>query len=194
MNVLSRQTLLSDLIDRTAVITSNTHPFLRLSEGQLNFKVGAGIWSIAEIFGHLNITNTKYIHSILERIKTAPDVIPEMYQNGWLGDWVYEKLMPRADGSVFRINAPKFFHAEIKGQHQHAHEMLNQFIEQLHVIHDILIHSATKDLRRIRVPFYLTGALRFRLGDTLRFLIAHNERHLLQAHRMLEQLPLSQKG
>jgi hypothetical protein len=26
-----------------------------------------------------------------------------------------------------------------------------------------------------------------RLGDNLRFIIAHNERHLLQAHRMMKQ-------
>lgn len=50
---------------------------------------------------------------------------------------------------------------------------------------DILRHSATKDLRRIRIPFHFIPFLHFSLGETLRFLIAHNERHLLQAQRLV---------
>jgi len=31
--------------------------------------------------------------------------------------------------------------------------------------------------------------LRLRLGDNLRYIVAHNERHLLQAHRVLQLCP-----
>jgi uncharacterized damage-inducible protein DinB len=192
MSVFSKQALLSELIDRTEVITSNTYSFLRLSEEELNFKPSQLEWSIAEIYGHLNITTTTYIHSILKKIKTAPDTDYAGYQSGWLGDWVYEKLMPRADGSVYKINSPKFFHAANK--EPEAHEALNQFLQHQDVTHDILRHASTKDLERIRIPFYFAKILTFRLGDTLRFLIAHNERHLLQAHRMMEKIPLVQNG
>lgn len=192
MNVLSKQDFLSGLIDKTEVITSNTHAFLRLSEDKLNFKPEPQVWSIVEIFSHLNIANTKYIHSILEKIKMAPDAISPYFQSGWMGDWVYEKLMPRSDGSVCKMSSPKFFHpAKNKNA---SHEVINQFLERQDEIHDILLHVSTKDLARIRVPFYLTGILKFRLGDSLRFLIAHNERHLLQAHRVMEKCLIPQNG
>jgi len=192
MSLFDKQSLLSELIDRTEIITSNTHSFLRLSEEELNFKAALQEWSIAEIYGHLNITNTTYIHSILKKIKTAPDVDHGGFQSGWLGDWMYEKLMPGPDGSIFKINSRKFFHAS--NNEPGAHQVLNQFLEHQNVIHDILHHSSTKDLRRIKIPFYFASILKFRLGDTLRFLVAHNERHLLQAHRMMEKIPMVQNG
>jgi DinB family protein len=193
MIVLSKHAFLSGLIDRTEVITSNTQPLLRLSEEELNFKPEPDTWSIAEIFGHLNIANSRYIRSILERINTAPDIsTANYYKGGWLGDWVYEKLMPRADGSVFKINSTKLF-CPLTGNHT-AKEVLRQFLEHQNEVHDILLHASTKDLVRIRIPFYLTGIFSFRLGDTLRFMIAHNERHLLQAHRMLKKNAAFQNG
>ena len=192
MSFFNKQTLLSELIDRTEVITSNTRSFLRLDQQLLYYKPESQCWSITEIYGHLNITNKTCIHSILKRIKTSPDVSTTDFMSGWLGDWVYEKLMPRADGSVYKISAPKKFHAPNK--ELDAIEVLNQFLEDQDIIHDILLHSSTKDLKQIRVPFYFTRAVNFRLGDTLRFLIAHNERHLLQAHRVVENSQMVQKG
>jgi len=191
MNVFSKQTLLSGLTDRTVIITSNTHPFFRLSETQLKFKASPEIWSIAEIFEHLNISNTKCIHAILERVKTLPDITSDRYQSSWLGDWVYEKLMPKADGSVFKVSSPKFLHPPGCGD---AYKVLQQFMETQNETHDVLLHAATKDVNGIRVPFYLTKTLKFRLGDTLRFLIAHNERHLLQAQRMMNTVLQIQNG
>lgn len=192
MSTFSKQSLLSELMDRTEVITSNTQSFLRLSEEELNYKPVQHEWSISEIYGHLNITNTTYIHSILKKIKAAPDTDYPGYQSGWLGDWVYEKLMPRADGSVYKISSPKFLHAFTK--QSDVYDVLNQFLEHQNVTHDILRYASTKNLEQIRIPFYFAKVFTFRLGDTLRFLIAHNERHLLQAHRMMEKIPIVQNG
>jgi hypothetical protein len=63
--------------------------------------------------------------------------------------------------------------------------VLHDFHRTCDAMDDILRHSATKDLRRIRIPFHFVPYLHFSLGETLRFLIAHNERHLLQAQRLV---------
>ncbi len=106
MAVFSKQSLITELLDRTELIKASTKPFLRLDEEQLNFKSDPHRWSIAEIFEHLNICNNIYIRSILSRITTAPDV-KDAYRSGWLGDLIYGKIMPRADGSVFKIQGKK---------------------------------------------------------------------------------------
>ena len=64
-------------------------------------------------------------------------------------------------------------------------EVLHTFHRSCDAMDDILRHSATKDLRRIRIPFHFVPLLRFSLGETLRFIVAHNERHLLQAQRLV---------
>jgi hypothetical protein len=188
MTVFNKQGLITELLDRTELIKASTKPFLRLDEEQLNFKSDPNRWSIAEIFEHLNICNNIYIRSILSRITKAPDVKGEEYRSGWLGDWIYEKAMPRADGSVFKIRARKSLHASsclLDGQ-----ETLQRFLQQCDMIDDILRHVSTKNLQAIRIPFTFSRLLHLRLGDNLRYLIAHSERHLLQAHRVMALLPM----
>ncbi len=190
MAVFSKQSLITELLDRIELTRASTQPFMRLTDDQLNFKPGPAQWSILQIFGHLNITYDIYIPCILRRITLAPDIKEEDFKSGWLGDWIYEKIMPRSDGSVFKLRAPKSqWPRDGEGD---GKEILSRFLQQCDAVDDILRHAATKDLRRIRIPFSFTRLLRLRLGDNLRYLIAHNERHLLQAQRVMKLLSISQ--
>src|ERR1700748_1753818 len=103
MAVFSRQSLITELLDRTELIKASTQHFLRLTDEQLLTRPGPGKWSLTEIFGHLNISHDLYIRSILSRITLAPDSRSDEYTSGWLGDWIYERVKPRADGSVARM-------------------------------------------------------------------------------------------
>ncbi len=107
MAVFSKQGLITELLDRTELIKASTQGFLRLTNEQLNFKPDAGQWSIAENFEHLNICNGGLIRSILARISGAPDIKADKYTSGWLGELIYAKMMPRPDGSVFKMRTRK---------------------------------------------------------------------------------------
>jgi len=184
MAVFNKQNLLSELLDRTDLINSSTRVFFRLSDEQLNNRQSPGKWSIAEIFEHLNITHQIYINFILAKITKAADVNSLSYKSGWIGDWVYERIMPKSDGSVFKMKAPKTLRPACGTLD--PKEVLNRFLQQQDTLHDIIRHSSTKDIQGIKIPFAFTKTLKLRLGDNLRFLIAHNERHLLQAQRIME--------
>lgn len=43
------------------------------------------------------------------------------------------------------------------------------------------------DINATRVPVSISKRIRLKLGDTFRFLIAHNERHILQAKKHLDK-------
>ncbi|HEY6899705.1 MAG TPA: DinB family protein [Puia sp.] len=168
-------------MDRTELIKASSQLFLRLSDEQLQYKPDPDKWSIAEIFGHLNIAHDWYIRCILSRVTLAPDWASDEYSSSWLGEWMYEKIMPRHDGSVFKIKALKAHYAtEVDGRTE-----LESFQRKCDAMDDILRHAATKNLRQIKIPFHFFGVLGLRLGDTLRILVAHGERHLLQAQRVL---------
>jgi hypothetical protein len=187
MAVFSKQGLITELLDRTELIKASTQTFLRLTEDQLNFKPDAGQWSIAENFEHLNMSNAAYIRIILTRISGAPDITADKYTSGWLGDLIYSKIMPRPDGSVFKMKTGKLMRPG-EGMLDGL-DILQRYLQNCDMIDDILRHAATKDLRGIKIPFSIFHVLKLRLGDNLRYLIAHNERHLLQAHRMTEVIP-----
>jgi hypothetical protein len=183
MAVYSRQGLITELLDRTELIKAGTQIFLRLTDDQLNFTPAPGQWSIIEVFGHLNLSNDIYIRIILPRVTLASDTASDGFRSSWLGEWTYEKIVPRPDGSVLKMKSAKSV-APVKPA-EDIKEVLYSFQRKCDALDDILRHSATKDLRRIRIPFHFVPFLHFGLGETLRFLIAHNERHLLQAQRLL---------
>jgi hypothetical protein len=183
MAVFSRQGLITDLLDRTELIKAGSAAFLRLTDEQLGFSTGPGVWSIVEVFVHLNLSNEIYIRHILPRVTRAPDLPSNEFNSTWLGDWAYEKIIPRSDGTVFKMKTAKSV-LPIKPDDDYK-EVLHNFHRTCDALDDILRHSATKDLRRIRIPFHFVPFLHFSLGETLRFLVAHNERHLLQAQRLV---------
>lgn len=183
MAVFSRQGLITELLDRTELIKAGSATFFRLTDEQLGLSSGPGIWSMVEVFAHLNLSNEIYIRYILPRVTLAPDHPSDEFRSSWLGDWAYEKIVPRADGSIFKMKTAKSVLPVKPGED--LKEVLHSFHRTCDAMDDILRHSATKDLRRIRIPFHFIPFLHFSLGETLRFLIAHNERHLLQAQRLV---------
>ena len=182
MALFSRTGLITELLDRTELLKANTQVFFRLTDEQLRRPPAPGKWSIAEIYGHLNLSMDASIRTILSRITLAPDRPGDHYTSSWLGDLAYSVIMPRPDGSVFRLKAMKTQRpdpAKLDGR-----EALDTFQRHCDALDDILRHVASKDLRRISIPFFVPGVIRLRLGDVLRFLVAHGERHLLQAQRV----------
>ncbi len=190
MAIYKKQQLLSELLDRTDLISSSVQNFMRLSNEELNAQPAPGKWSIAAVFEHLNITNDIYIRRILKKMQQAPDIDGSLFRSGWLGDLAYEQIMPRPNGTVLKLKAPHLLRPS--GDQLNGHEVLNRFLQQMDMIHDILRHAASKDLERIRIPLASTRMVSLRLGDSLRFVIAHCERHLLQAkkvHSLLFSVP-----
>lgn len=183
MAVFSRSVLITELLDRTELIKASSQLFFRLSDEQLLQRPGPGKWSIAEIFGHLNICQDCCIRAILSHITLAPDLPSDRYNSGWIGDWMYGKIIPRADGSVFKLNAVKAW--DVNGSSLDGRIALESFQRKCDALDDILRHAATKNLQHIKIPFYSSRIIRLRLGDTLRILVAYGERHLLQAQQVM---------
>ncbi|MBS1934437.1 MAG: DinB family protein, partial [Bacteroidetes bacterium] len=158
------------MTDRTELIRSTTKSFLRLSNEELKLKPAPDKWSICEVFEHLLITQDIYFKLILPKIAGAPDKDAEIHKSSIIGNFVYMQIKPKPDGSVFKLPAPKILYPT--NNETDAHLVINNFLQQLDVLHDILQHASTKDIQRIKIPFAVASFIKLRLGDSLRFLIA----------------------
>lgn len=187
MAVMNKRILIQDLIDRTELLQEAVQKFLRLDEEELNYKPLENQWSIAETFEHVTITHAIYLKYIHERIDHAKESDTDQYRSGWFGDWCYDKMMPRPDGTIYKLKAPKILQPSLSEKIS-GRDIINKFLRQVNDIQHILEHSYNLNLERTRIPFSFTKLLSLRLGDNYRFLVAHCERHLLQANKLLEQL------
>jgi hypothetical protein len=59
--------------------------------------------------------------------------------------------------------------------------VVSEFIRQQEHLLQLIRISRKRDLNKIKIPISLTKYIRINLGDTLRFIVAHNERHMRQA-------------
>ena len=65
--------------------------------------------------------------------------------------------------------------------------VIDEFIDQQQQMLRLLERGKTTDLTRTKVSISISKWIKLRLGDTFRFVIYHNMRHIQQAKRVLEE-------
>lgn len=147
---------------------------------------GPGAWSAAQCLEHLNIYGRHYLPAIEAAMKNAQkngSRAVEQVQSGWLGAWFTDLMLPQAGGGLKKkMKAPK---NAVPAANPDARAMLAEFIDQQEKMLMLLTNASQVNLNKVRVPTSLSPLIRMRLGDTFAFVLAHLERHVLQAERAL---------
>jgi hypothetical protein len=192
MSYFEKRTFLSDLADRTELINAATGKFLQLPETALRHKPSDSGWNISEIYHHLNLVNGPCISEILKKITTPQEKESDILNTSWVADWIYEKVKPKENGELFRMETLKCL--RLFPEDGHPQKPIKDFLELQDTLHDILNHSSARDLQKLKIPFFFVKTFHFRLCDTLRLLVAHNERHMMQARKVYSEIPAFQNG
>lgn len=180
--------LLDQLAADVRAIILNTEPLKRMAGDKLREKPSEVEWSVVEVIAHLNYYARYYIRAMEEQLDGHRTKAQAEFRPGWLGGYFTKVIGPSPDGNVrnkmttppdARPKAPASLdtQAELEAFIRHQHEILN-----------LLKISRTANLGRIRVPITLSRFIRLKLGDTLRFLIAHEQRHFQQIDRVLQTI------
>jgi len=157
-----------------------------LSAGQWNWKMGPETWSIAQVVDHLLITNNHYIDRLIEAIEAAPKKSIEVFKSGWVGAAIVRRLEPGSIKGQKRVKAPGFL--EPQDSELDGPMMAESFLAQLDYLDRIIVSSRDVDFSSIKIPLSFTKLLKLNIGDVLRLIIAHNDRHLLQMQRLKDQV------
>ena len=140
-----------------------------------------GGWSIAQCLDHLNSYGQYYLPYIQNGLnKNMGRPYPDTFQSTWLGNY-FTRLMDPKTGKkkqkAAKIHKP--------APDLDAHAVVAEFIQQQETMLTYLKRAQQTDLNKIKIPVSIFKWIKLNLGDVLQFLIAHNERHLLQAKRNL---------
>lgn len=153
--------------------------FQNLSEKTLMMKSPSGGWSVAECMWHLNSYGDFYLPEIekaLSRCKTSNPT----FVSGWLGNYFTSLMKPSED-----MKKMKAFKNHVPTLIEEPYRIISTFVEQQETLLKLLQTARTADLTNSKVRVSIAQFIQLRLGDVFQFLIAHNERHLLQAKRNL---------
>lgn len=139
-------------------------------------------WNALECYEHLNLYAQFYIPEISKRLAQAESSNNEVFSPGFIGDYMVKSCMPVVKKKIKTFAAMNTLHKEVSIQ------VLDNFIDYQKSILEILNNARKVDLNKVKTNISITKLLKLRLGDVLRFLIYHQERHKLQAERAIKSM------
>jgi DinB superfamily len=144
-------------------------------------------WTAAQCLEHLNIYGHHYLPAIdkaIQAAKLSGNLPVASFSPGWLGAYFTQLMAPQPDGSLKKkMRSPK---EAVPSAAPDPVTTLAEFIEQQEHMLQLLEAAKSVNLNTVRVPISLTPWIRLKLGDTFGFVVAHVERHVVQAERGLE--------
>lgn len=174
-----------ELIDElTAYVNSHIQYAEKLKEfeeEELLKKKNKKSWSAIECLEHLNLYAQFYNIEIRRRVDNSKYSKSAVFKSGYLGNKSAVSMLPKKDMdtmNTFKSKNPIYSELNVT-------TVLNKFIKLQKELGELLEKSKEVDLTKTKTAITLP-LLKFRLGDTLRFVIYHNERHIQQAKKALK--------
>ena len=69
--------------------------------------------------------------------------------------------------------------------------VINEFIQHQQKLLHLLEIARRRNLNSIHIPISISKMIRLKLGDMLRFLVAHEQRHMIQARNAIKAVGVS---
>lgn len=169
-----------------SIVTEVEEQFLPLDEAVLRHRPAQAQWNALDCLEHLSLTYDHYLPRIKAAIQQAtPQSAREEYKSGWLGRQAIQAMQPREGGTIsFKMKA--FARIVPRTDDYPAEEILRRFIAHQESFEQLAQEARTVSLNKVRVITLAGPLVRLRLGDCFRFLLAHDQRHLLQARRAIK--------
>lgn len=175
------------LFNEVATITERNIQLLKgkfgsLSAAQMNWKPSKDVWSIAEIFAHLNGYAAYYHPAFFDKMAKTRFTIPkEIFNSSPLGRSAWQSMKLGKQQNVKRkFNAPKNYNPILTTSLLNGSEV-EQLLAGQHELLHVLEKAIAVNIRKVKVPISISKIIRLRLGDALLFVAYHNERHMQQA-------------
>lgn len=190
MKVNCKELLAQAKKDSQQIIQVAKESFGSLSDEKLYWKPAPDKWSVGECIEHLNITIRSYLPKIDQGIEQgiAKGQTPtEMFQPGFLGQKFTDSFRLNEDGTPYRkVKTFKSFDSgKLPEPNPRARE---EFTELLEAFIAQIDKAAQVNLNKVKVTSAIGAIFRFKLGDAFRFITVHNDRHMVQAQKVLEAM------
>ncbi|MEK7724752.1 MAG: DinB family protein [Acidobacteriota bacterium] len=157
--------------------------FGSLSAEQINWKPNAKSWSVGQCFEHLIITNNLYfpaIQNVIDGIHRNNFFSKIPFSTNFISALMKNSLKPE---QARKMKTFKVFEPSASGV---SPNIIGDFAENNRKL--VEMFDTCKDLEnhKIKIPEPLSPALNLRLDDAFEILLLHEQRHFLQAERVLK--------
>ncbi len=179
---------INQLLNELKIITENNIEFTKSFQNQnndaLNFRTSENSWSILECLEHLNFYGQFYLPEIENRINKSQFSVKKLdFKSGLLGNYFANMMLPKE-----KLNKMKTMKTANPIHKLLDKSVIEEFINQQNKILQLLEKAKTVDLEKTKTSISISKFVKLKLGDTFRFLIYHNLRHIEQAKNVLKSI------
>jgi len=151
---------------------------------KLNYCPEEGSWSVAQVLEHLNAYNRYYLPAIEKSMIHISKDTSAWFVPGFWGNYFTKMMMPK---NVYEIkNKMKAMKSYTPAKGLNVEAVLNEFFQHQNKLLQLLEVARRRNMDSIRIPITISKLIRFKLGDTFRFIIAHEQRHMIQARNAIK--------
>ncbi|HEY6955274.1 MAG TPA: DinB family protein [Flavisolibacter sp.] len=184
MNKFKSEDLISQLQADVRHIIAAAEHLETADPVKLNYSAAEGSWSVAQVLEHLNAYNRYYLPAIEKAMIHISKDTSAWFIPGFWGNYFTKMMMPK---NVYEIkNKMKAMKSYTPSSGLNVDAVFKEFLQHQHKLLQLLDVAKRRNLNSIRIPITITKLIRFKLGDTFRFLIAHEQRHMIQARNAIK--------
>jgi DinB superfamily len=184
MKSINSTTLLQQLENDVREVVLQATRLEGFSPRHLQTQPATDKWSVAQVLEHLNFYARYYLPAIENKLHLHTTVPQKNFKPGWLGNYFTRLMRPGVNNQVARkMKAPK---NALPSVQPNGTAQLQEFLQHQHHLLQLLHIAQTAHIGKLRIATSLSKWITLKLGDTFRFLIAHEQRHFIQIARTLE--------
>jgi uncharacterized damage-inducible protein DinB len=184
MNKFKSEDLINQLQADVKQIISAAEHLQTADPVKLNYCPAEGSWSVAQVLEHLNAYNRYYLPAIEKSMIHISKDPSAWFVPGFWGNYFTKMMMPK---NVYEIkNKMKAMKSYVPSKGLNVDAVFKEFFQHQNKLLQLLDVAKRRNLDRIRIPISISKLIRFKLGDTFRFVIAHEQRHMIQARNAVK--------
>ncbi|MCC5917678.1 MAG: DinB family protein [Cryomorphaceae bacterium] len=167
--------LLQELEEMTRKHLNEVAWLLSQNADKLNQKPNPDAWSALECIEHLNRYGDFYLPEVEAVLRNAPRKPAKTFKSGFLGNKFAKMMLPSEN-----MKKMKTFKDKDPAGSDLTVEVLEKFKDQLFQWLNIFDECKKVNLTKVKTSISISKWIKLRLGDTLRVVVYHNERHVRQ--------------
>lgn len=181
----------NELIDELQAITLENTIFVEkklvfLSEMQLNWKSNPSVWSVNEVFAHLNEYASFYHQSFQKVIEGTRFRTPTSnFISSPLGAAAWKSMkLGKLKNVKRKFRAIAAYNPSVNPQLVKGNDT-QMFLIKQEELKQLLDLARAINIRKAKTGLSLSKIIKFRMGDAMNFVVYHNQRHIQQAKHIL---------
>lgn len=181
--------LIAELKEDVQHILEAAEHIRKTDKNKLVYQLNKDKWSVVQILEHINAYGRYYLPAIAKAMEEDKTPRKAWFESGFWGNYFTNSMRPT---NVHEIrNKMKAMKAYSFPNSLNVEQVENEFVQQQHILLGLLDKAKEKDLNAIRIPITVTSLIKLKLGDVFRFLIAHEQRHMIQARNTLKAVGIA---